>query len=299
MKNFKYKSLLIMAFSALVMWNCSDDDKLPVDFDELQVSGGAFATEIGSEGLTNINKLDPGTSTFSKSYQLITPNGGTDISRIDVYVSYTGLNASADEALLTTINSDSFTNTGEYPEVLVSINGADILSALGVSPTVLEGGDTFDFRLAVTNPNGTFTDVSANFDNQSADHTFAATVVCELPEVPAGDWIVQMGDSYGDGWQTTSGNGGPGITITLNDGTVLEVGLCTPYEANSFPCVNESSAGSDTVTIPPGTTSAEWFFPGDFWGEISFTIQAPSGNVVASYTPGSPAGPIPLNLCNE
>ncbi len=288
-----------MVFSAALMWNCSDDDKLPVDFDELEVSGGAFATELSTDGSTNINKLDPSASTFSKSYQLVSTNGGTDISRVDVYVSFTGMTTTANEALFTTITSDSFTAGSDYPEVTISFDGASILSTLGVSPSDLEGGDTFNYRLALTTPDGTFTDVSANFDNQSADHKFVSTVICELPEVPAGDWVVDMSDSFGDGWQTTTASGGPGITITLNNGTVFEVGLCTRYEANDYPCTPNESSGTATVTIPSGITSAEWFFPGDFYGEISFTITAPSGNVVASYPVESPAGPIALNLCNE
>ena len=295
----KIKFILIATTFAVSLWSCSDDDKLPVDFDELEVSGGAFATEISSEGSTDINKLDPGASAFSKTYELVSPKGGTDITKVELYVSFTGENTTAPEALLATVNSSNFVNGDSYPQVTIQVNGADILAALGVPSSQLEGGDTFNYRIAVTNADGTFSDVSANFDNQSADHTFNSTVICELEEVPAGVWTIEMQDSYGDGWQTTTANGGPGITVTLNDGTVFEVGLCTPYESNSYNCINEPSEGVDTITIPPGTTSASWFFPGDNWGEISFTIKAPSGNTVASYATGSPAGPIALNLCNE
>ena len=295
----KINFLLIATILAASLWSCSDDDKLPVDFDELEVSGGAFATEISSEGSTDINKLDPGASSFSKTYELVSPQGGTDITKVELYVSFKGENATADEVLLTTVNSSSFINTDPYPQASVSVNGADILSALGISADQLEGGDVFSYRIAVTNADGTFSDVSANFDNQSADHTFNSTVICILDEVPAGIWTIEMSDDFGDGWQTTTGNGGPGITVTLDDGTVFEVGLCTPYEDNSYDCINDPDSGVATITIPPGTTSAEWFFPGDFYGEIEFTIKAPSGNTVASYDLGSPAGPIALNLCNE
>ena len=84
-----------------------------------------------------------------------------------------------------------------------------------------------------------------------------------------------------------------------SDGTVFEIGLCSPYQATFPECIPEDSSGSDTITIPAGITSAEWNFPGDFWGEISFKIYAPSGNLVADYSAGSPAGSIALNLCNE
>jgi len=300
MKNKFLKTILALSAVCIAFYSCKDDDTLPVDFDELINTGLPFATEITTNGSTNVNKLDPGSSSFSKDYQLISPAGGTDITKVEVYVSLTGQTINADEALLSTTEASSFTaaTNGGYPQVNITFDGASIIAALGIDPADLEGGDTFSYRLALTNPQGTFSDVSANFDNQSADHTFNSSVVCIAPP-PPGVWTIDMSDSYGDGWQTTTGNGGPGITITLDDGTVFEVGLCTPYEANSYACVNDLNSGTDTITIPVGTVSADWFFPGDNWGEISFEIYAPSGNQVAAYSAGSAAGPIALNLCNE
>lgn len=299
MKNKLLKSFLVLGAMVVALSSCSDDETLPVQFDELIVSGGPFATEITTNGSTNVNKLDPGSSSFSKDYQLISPAGGTDITKVEVYVSLVGQNLNAAEALLLTADASSFTSPadGGYPEVNITIDGASIISALGIDSTNLEGGDNFNYRLALTNASGTFSDVSSNFANQSADHTFSSTVVCIAPP-PPGVWTIDMADSYGDGWQTIGNSSAP-ITITLDDGTVFEVGLCTPYEANTFACINEASAGTDTITIPVGTVSADWFFPGDNYGEISFEIYAPSGNLVAAYTAGSSAGPIALNLCNE
>ncbi|HKK11973.1 MAG TPA: hypothetical protein VJ945_04030, partial [Flavobacteriaceae bacterium] len=132
----------------------------------------------------------------------------------------------------------------------------------------------------------------------SSPFQYTNLLVCLGPP-PPGDWMVVMHDSYGDGWQTDDPNGGSGITITLNDGTVFEVGLCTPYIPNDYACTNDFNNGTATVTIPVGTESADWYFPGDVYGEISFEIYAPSGHLVAAYGGGSAAGPIALNLCNE
>lgn len=112
-----------------------------------------------------------------------------------------------------------------------------------------------------------------------------------------GDYAVDLHDSYGDGWQTTTSGGGPGITATLDDGTVFEFGLCTPYQASGFACIDEDHNGSTTVSIPPTATSVDWYFPGDFWGEISFEIYLPGGGLAASATAGTPAGPIAVNYC--
>jgi len=273
---------------------------LPIDFDDLINTGLPFAAELATNGSTNVNKLDPGSSSFSKDYQIISPAGGTDVTKVDVYVGLAGQNLTTEEALLATVDASSFTNSdGGYPEVNITYDGASIIAALGIDPSALEGGDKFNYRLALTNPQGTFSDVSANFDNQSADHTFASTVVCDSPTLPAGDWTIDMQDSYGDGWQpTTNGGGGPGITVTLSNGTVFEIGLCTPYEDPGYACTSGSSSGSTTITIPDGV-SGDWVFNGDFWGEMSFQITGPSGSTVATATAGSSAGPIALNLCNE
>jgi len=144
------------------------------------------------------------------------------------------------------------------------------------------------------------TDVAGSNNIVFSNATLNLSLFRECPPAPTpGDWIVNMQDSYGDGWQTTTANGGPGITVTLNTGEVFEVGLCTPYEANTYVCTPELSSGSATITMPSGVETADWFFPGDNWGEISFQIIAPSGNTVASYGAGSPAGPIVIDFCAQ
>ncbi|EDP97982.1 hypothetical protein U8527_18485 [Kordia algicida OT-1] len=301
MKNKFLKTILALSVICLALHSCKDDDTLPVDFDDLINTGLPFASEITTNGSTNVNKLDPASSSFSKDYQLVSPAGGTDITKVEVFVSITGQNITAPEALLTSVDASSFTAsaTGGYPEVNISFDGASIISALGINATDLEGGDTFDYRLALTNPQGTFSDVSANFDNQSADHTFSSTVVCDSPTLPAGTWTIDMQDSYGDGWQPTSGNGGgPGITITLSDGSVIELGLCTPYEPPGYACTTGLASGTETFTIP-ANVSGDFTFNGDFWGEMSYQIYGPSGSTVATGNAGASAGPIALNLCNE
>ena len=91
--------------------------------------------------------------------------------------------------------------------------------------------------------------------------------------------------------------GGAGITVTLNDGTVFEVGLCSPYLASDFDCTVGDSAGTAIITIPPGTETADWYFPGDAYGEISFTITTPNGNVAYVGGASTPAGPIAIDFC--
>ncbi len=144
------------------------------------------------------------------------------------------------------------------------------------------------------------TDVAGSNDIVFSNESLTISLFRECPEAPTpGDWIVNMQDSYGDGWQSTTSNGGPGLMVTLSTGEVFEVGLCTPYEANTYACTPELSSGSATITIPDGVESAEWFFPGDFWGEMSFQIIAPSGNTVADFGPGTAAGVFEIDYCGQ
>lgn len=304
MKSNFLKSIVYLVALGMITFSCSTDtDKLPVDFDTLKVSGGPFAQIVSAEGDTEINRDDAASSAFSNTYQMVTPGPalGSDITLIEFYVSFAGSNLDVDEVLFSSVSQADFdTSSGGYPEATLSATGDEILASLGLLPAQLEGGDTFNFRLALTSPKGTFSDVSANFDNQSADHTFSLAVVCFPPIIPAGDYIVNMVDTFGDGWQSTTSNGGPGITITLNTGEVIEIGMCTIYEPQDFDCVDGPEMASDVVTIPPGTTSADWYFPGDFWGEMEFEIIGPnSAQVIYSQAAGGGEGPFLLNLCNE
>ncbi len=124
------------------------------------------------------------------------------------------------------------------------------------------------------------------------------TVICN-PQ--PGDYLVVMHDSYGDGWQTDDGNGGNGITIDI-DGDVQEIGMCNPYVDVDYECTTgDYSDAETTVTIPEGTISAVWNFPGDYYGEISFEIYAPDGSL--AFESGEPgafgAGQIPVIVCAD
>ena len=70
----------------------------------------------------------------------------------------------------------------------------------------------------------------------------------------------------------------------------------TGLTAGTYPVTVEDDTGSGTITIPAGTETADWFFPGDFYGEIGFEIVTPNGNVVGGYS-STEAGPIVIDFC--
>ena len=272
-------------------------------------SYGAIVRTLGG-GNDNYNLFDL-SSTWGVEVETQDEQAGALLEQLNWYVGYTdnkddGVDNNKSDVLLSSVAASDMTpSSGNgLPSTSVSFTLAQAVAALGLSDGEYNGGDTFDYRAEVVLTDGrTFSAESGSGSLQgsyfSSPYLYQAGMLC-IPDVPfAGVYTVDMQDTYGDGWQTTTGDGGPGITVTLNDGSVQEIGLCSPYETLAFDCFPSDTDGTQTITIPVGTTSAVWNFPGDNWGEIEFQIYAPSGNLIASYTAGSAAGEIALNLCDE
>lgn len=239
---------------------------------------------------------DPVSGQTLASFSTSSINMGVPTEGTSVDVTVTASTESATERTISvevdpasTATPDQYTITssvipaGEFAGVITVQGNFDALPEEGTTQLILN-----------------LTDVSNSNDLTFGTETVSISLFrqCDMAPTP-GVWTINMEDSYGDGWQTTTGNGGPGLTVTLSDGTVFEVGLCTPYEANTYDCTDEASSGSATITIPEGIESAEWYFPGDNWEEISFSIVAPNGNTVASAGPGTPAGPVEIDFCAQ
>jgi hypothetical protein len=298
---------IVLIILAVSTFSCSDTNNAIYDvFDGVEY--GAIIRTLNT-GNQNFNLFDL-SSSWDITIETQDEKFGALLSQVVVYVGYTdnkddGNDNNRAEVVLNTIPASEFTTSANgLPTTSLMYTLNDMVTALGLASGQYNGGDTFNIRLEVVLTDGrTFSAADGSGSLQGSyfqsPYVYQAGMLC-IPDVPfSGDYVIDMQDSYGDGWQTTTGDGGPGITVTLDTGVVLEVGLCTPYEASTYACVNDYSSGSDTITIPAGTLSADWYFPGDFWGEISFQIYAPSGNLIADVGPGTGAGPIALNLCDE
>ncbi|MBT8184361.1 MAG: hypothetical protein KJN76_05945 [Eudoraea sp.] len=261
------KKYLLLILALVVLISCGEEEVVVYD-----VNGGQTLAQL------SVTSVDLGTPAEGASVELevqVTTKASTD--RTVSLVADASSTATPDQYSI----SGLVIPAGEYTATVTISSNFEALPEEGATTLILN-----------------LTDVPGSNDIVFSNETLTVSLFRECPSAPTpGDWIVNMQDSYGDGWQTTTANGGPGITVTLNTGEVFEVGLCTPYEANTYACTPELSSGSATITIPDGVESAEWFFPGDNWGEISFQIIAPSGNTVADYGAGSPAGPIEIDVC--
>ena len=81
---------------------------------------------------------------------------------------------------------------------------------------------------------------------------------------PLGDYLIQMWDGYGDGWN--EGGGGSGILQMCVDD------ICENYT------VSEGNYNQVVVNVETNS-SIYWFWSGDaFLNEVVFSITTPSGN---------------------
>ncbi len=249
---------------------------------------------------------DP-SSSWVVTFEVEDNKNGDLLQDVEVYTAYTSSadpGSSVPEVLVTTLPASAFsTNASGLPGITVNLTLGELATAAGLAPGDYTGGDSFTIRFVLNLTDGR--SFSSNNLNSTVSggsffrSPFIYTVPLVCPPIPPtpGTWTINMFDDFGDGWQTTDADAGEGITITLNDGTVFEVGLCSPYAASDYACTPGDAAGTATIDIPVGTTTADWFFPGDFYGEISFQIITPNGNVAADIGLNPPAGPIAIDFC--
>jgi hypothetical protein len=302
------KNLMILSLATTGFLACESSNKTIDDVFAETTRGAVFrATTPGTEiAAQELSFSDPSAS-FSTTFEVEDNQQGALLQDVEVYSTF---NSAADpassvaEVLISTISASEFTtNADGLPSITVSLTLGELAAASGLTASDYTGGDSFTIRYALNLTDGrTFSSDNLNSTVSGGSYfrsPFQYTIPLVCPPIPptAGVWTINMEDSYGDGWQTSDTTAGDGITITLNDGTVFEVGLCSPYGPSDYICTPGTSAGTATIEIPEGTETADWNFPGDAYGEISYEIITPNGNVAATGSPGRAAGPIAIDYC--
>jgi hypothetical protein len=295
--------MTVLGGSALLFTACQEGDNVIDEINDNETRGAVLRTVNVISNELPIGSAD---AFFGLEAEIQTQEDGDNVDFVEVYVGFrdnTGGTDSRDQTLHETITRDEF-YIGEfgYPRFTNEITLPEMQNTLGLSNAQVSGGDQFEFRYEIVLNDGrrySFADNTNTITGSffSSPFLYTADIVCPPIGPAPGVYTINMQDSFGDGWQTTTGDGGPGLTLTLSSGEVFEVGLCTPYESSPFVCTPGTSSGTATITVPPGVESAEWFFPGDFWGEISFQIVHPSGATIADVGTGTAAGPVVINYC--
>ena len=299
-------TLLVFSFSS-----CEDSNTV-VDQVVADTQAGAILRTISDPSNSNVLNSSDSESFFSQMVEEQDEEGGALLQSVDIFVSIRDLSPDngktvASDFLIKTIPASEFT-TGpvDLPRAVAKATFGEATAAMGLTSEQYAPGDLYVFELRLNLTDGRIygaADAAGIITGGywASPYKYNAALVCS--PVP-GDYTIDMHDSFGDGWQTNGGNGGNGITVTLTDAagaeTVVEFGMCTPYGDGSFldtgdcsgtPARSGFNDASAVVTVPVGTTTAIWNNPGDNWGEISFEIYAPNGDLllavgVAEGTPG-------------
>lgn len=311
MKNwFKYITTLF-AGAALLATSCEDPD---VVIDEVTAGTERGAVLRTVNLISNEIPIGNDDSNFAVEVEIQDSENGDLVSSVEVYLGFRDntveegeTDLDTDEVLVETIDPSSF-EIGPFglPRFGYQITLPEMLAALPITGADVNGSDQFTIRFELVLTDGrrySFADNTGTLTGSffSSPFLYTATVVCPPKAPTAGTWTVEMQDAFGDGWQPTTGDGGgPGLIVRLSDGTVYEIGLCTPYEDPGYSCTSGTSAGTATFDVPAGLTEpAEFDFQGDFWGEISFQIITPNGNLVADVPAGTDAGLITIDFCQD
>jgi len=266
-----------------------------------------------------LNSSDPASS-FGVTVEEQDTEDGALFASVDVLVSLRDLTPDngttvANDFMVKNIPASEF-STGPLglPRGTITVTFAEAEAAMGLNSTQHAPGDLFVFELRLNLTDGRVfgaADAAGIITGGffASPYLYNAAIICS-PE--PGDYTVDMTDSYGDGWQTDTGSGGSGMTITVTDASgnesVIEVGMCSPYggAAGTFlggtDCTGPAStsffAASTTVTVPVGSATAIWEFPGDNYGEIGFDIFAPDGSLLLSVGTGTGTpGLLPVTNC--
>ena len=278
--------IVVLLLSVVLFTGCEGDDKaIDQVFDG--VSYGAILRTIDVPGKSfNLTDLN---SAFSVIVEEQDEEYGALLSEVDVYVSKDG-----NEVMINTIPASAFT-TGDkgLPVATISVTLGETLTALGLG-TNYDVGDVFVIRLSLKLTDGREFSASSSSGSLQGSY-FASPFLYSSPILctpKPGDYVIDMQDSYGDGWQ------GDGIKVTFdggpNDGDVVYVDMLSSYSGGP-PCCSWTDS-TEILNVPDGTEGFTWEYTGDSYpGEVSFQIYAPDGTQLLSVSAPSPGTLTVLN----
>jgi hypothetical protein len=308
------KNTFRILFSLLIVTSiisCQEEEG--TIYDVLNYETGAVLRTLSVDNAL-YNSSDP-TSAFIVTVEEQDEKDGGLLQSVDIYVTLRDLTPDggtsvAEDKFVKSIDASAFTTSPVgLPMATLTATYAEAFGALGLPADGVQPGDLFEMELRLNLTDGrTFGKSSAagiiTGGFFASPFVYNALVTCS-PQ--PGDYTVDMHDSYGDGWQTTTGSGGDGIHVDI-DGTIVVVAMCSPYggsnvgtecdPASGFCVTGDYYDASDVVNIPVGTSSATWTFPGDAYGEISFEVYGPGGEELYVGAQGETGpGLLPITLC--
>ena len=301
------RNIFKFLFASLLVVSCVDSENT-IDT-VLDYETGAILRTISVNNAV-LNSSDPN-STFSVTVEEQDEADGALFAQVNVYVQLKDLTAdngdsSVDFTYVRSMPASEFT-TGPVglPRGTVEMPFGEAASAMGVGPDDYTPGDVFVVGLEVELTDGRtydWTSAAGIITGGFFASPFKYNALLTCSPMP-GTYVVDMYDSYGDGWQTGSYDSGGALSVDI-DGTVVDVAMCSQWGTYSYDCVASADGyyAQATVEIPVGTESATWNWFGDFYGEIALTVTAPNGQVAFDTYPNygtvSP-GLLPVAVCAQ
>ena len=302
------RNIFKFLFASLLVVSCVDSENT-IDT-VLDYETGAILRTISVNNAV-LNSSDPN-STFSVTVEEQDEADGALFAQVNVYVQLKDLTAdngdsSVDFTYVRSMPASEFT-TGPVglPRGTVEMPFGEAASAMGVGPNDYTPGDVFVVGLEVELTDGRtydWTSAAGIITGGFFSSPFKYNALLTCSPMP-GTYVVDMYDSYGDGWQTGSYESGGALSVDI-DGTVVDVAMCSQWGTYAYDCVASADGyyAQATVEIPVGTESATWNWFGDFYGEIALTVTAPNGVVAFdTYSVGYGAvapGLLPVAVCAQ
>ena len=274
------KKIITLFSLLLVTVSCQEPDTTINDVLDNYVT---CAVLRGWNPTGDYNFFAPSTSIFTVEIEEHDDQNGALMQDVQVFVS---LNSGTEVLLRTLTSADFAVGPTGLPRHQLTVTLGESIAALGLSSSQYTGGDVINIRLQLNLTDGrsyTAKDAASSLTGSyfKSPYIYNMTIKCIPTGAVAGDYTIDMIDSWGDGWN------GASITVTI-DGVSQTVGL--PSGAN----------GSQTVTVPAGATSMSFaYVSGDWDSEVTYTITFNNGGAdqvaISETNPG--AGVKVLSVC--
>lgn len=258
----RIKSILGLLIVSTAFMGCEEEDKNPLNLLGGDETKSPYVRIVVDQ--TIVAAGDIATSSFEGTVDVRNDN----VASWELSVSRESVGVASDTVSLATITS--------FPTE-ISIPYTDIASALGITTAEISGGDFIRFLGKSTGKDGsvfTFDNFSGSITGQAEQRqafNFIVLVKCSpiTDATVSGDWIVEMQDSYGDGWD------GAFLTFEID-------GVSTNYTVTA----GQASVATHVITVPAGTAELVISYTsGAFEEEHSFSVQTPDGDVRGPFGP--------------
>lgn len=289
--NIKFYLPLLM-LCTLFLQSCDEGDAVIDDIVDNTTRGAILRTvEIrADELLVGANSLE---GEFDITLEVQDSEMGNLAESIEVYTSFLdntdtdGNDLDTAENLYTTISSSEFV-IGEFglPRIDFSLTGSEMATSTGVSASSIDGGDEFRIRFELVLTDGRRFSFSQNTGTLTGSFfrspfQYTAPIVCAPSAPTAGEWTIDLQDSYGDGWN------GASLVVTID-------GNATSYTIES------GASATETFTVPEGASViAIEYVSGDWDSEVTFQVTSANGTEVLNLGPSPVAGMQLLNYCPD